>query len=370
MCENPEPGSVAGNCRESSGPRRSRAKLVIGGVGLAVVLGLAALLWRAAFLAREAALEAWSQSPLNQLQLALHNYHDQYGCFPPAYLPDEEGRPMHSWRVLILPYIEGEELYRAYSFDEPWNGPNNIQLADRMPHIYHCPTEPESNSMTNYVVLVGKDTAFPFGKPTSYKDFRDGLGNTILLAEIADSDIVWLQPRDLLVDEMSFSINHESLPSISTSRRRGPYVVTAGGVTAYCVGRKLRPETLRAFSTIAGGEGLSMVQCWDAELESLSVTPANDDVIKRFDRWDSVRYLWLTRSRVTDASLAYLKGAPRLQGLYLDNTQITDAGLKRVSVFSNLEHLDLIGTRVTEEGVQKLQQALPNCRINWSDKEE
>jgi hypothetical protein len=358
MRDNREPAALPNSCGQS--PRRwsTASKLAVAGVGIAVLLGLAILLWRAVYLAREAALEAQSKCPLNQLQLALHNYHYQYGCFPPAYLTDGEGTPMHSWRVLILPYIEAEELYRAYDFDEPWNGPNNILLADRMPQIYHCPTELESNSMTNYVVLVGKDTAFPFDKPTSYRDFRDGLGNTILLAEIAHSDIMWLEPRDLVVDEMSFSINHESLPSISTSRRRGPYVVTAGGVTAYCLGRQLRPETLRAFSTVAGGEEMAMAECWDTGLESLSDGPCNDDVLKRFDRRDRLRYLWLTRSQITDAGLASLKGARRLVRLYLDSTAITDEGLQHLKRLPLIDYIDLWNTRVTIPGVLDLAASL------------
>ena len=141
--------------------------------------------------ARDAAIVCQSQSHLNQLQLALCNYHDMHGCFPPAYLTDTKGAPIHSWRVLILPFIEQKSLYDAYRFDEPWNGPNNVKLADRMPEIFHMPSEPASTAMTNIVVIVGPGTAFPGSKSTRIKDFADGLDNTILLTEIAASDIPW-----------------------------------------------------------------------------------------------------------------------------------------------------------------------------------
>jgi Protein of unknown function (DUF1559) len=68
--------------------------------------------------------------------LAVANYHETYGCFPPAYVADRDGKPIHSWRVLILPFLEQQELYRAYNFDEPWNGPNNRKLASRVGKIY------------------------------------------------------------------------------------------------------------------------------------------------------------------------------------------------------------------------------------------
>src|SRR5690606_28292508 len=60
------------------------------------------------------------QNNLRQVVLALHGYHVDHGCFPPAYVADAAGRPMHSWRVLVLPYLEEQDLYAAYNFAEPW----------------------------------------------------------------------------------------------------------------------------------------------------------------------------------------------------------------------------------------------------------
>ncbi|MEZ6114117.1 MAG: DUF1559 domain-containing protein [Pirellulaceae bacterium] len=75
--------------------------------------------------AREAARRSQCSSNLKQIELALHNYHDTFKSFPPAYIADANGRPMHSWRVLILPFMEQRELYDQCRFDEPWDGPNN-----------------------------------------------------------------------------------------------------------------------------------------------------------------------------------------------------------------------------------------------------
>jgi type II secretory pathway pseudopilin PulG len=80
------------------------------------------------------------QSNLRQIAIALHLYHEDYGSFPPAYTVDASGRPMHSWRVLILPYLEEAGLYKQYNLEEPWNSPNNLAVANQVPAIFQCPT--------------------------------------------------------------------------------------------------------------------------------------------------------------------------------------------------------------------------------------
>ena len=60
------------------------------------------------------------KNQLMNIGLALYQYYEQYGSFPPAYIADESGKPMHSWRVLILPYLEESALYMQYDFNEPW----------------------------------------------------------------------------------------------------------------------------------------------------------------------------------------------------------------------------------------------------------
>jgi hypothetical protein len=73
--------------------------------------------------------------PRGPLGRAIHNYYSANGCFPPAYIADKNRRPMHSWRVLLLPYLGENRLYGMYHFDEPWDGPSNRALADRMPAV-------------------------------------------------------------------------------------------------------------------------------------------------------------------------------------------------------------------------------------------
>src|SRR5438105_1376638 len=100
-------------------------------MGMFVFLAtLAALLLPLVSSARPAARRNACGNNMKQIELALLNYHDANKSFPPAYVADAEGKPMHSWRVLILPYLERNDLYQQYDFNEPWNGPHNSRLAE------------------------------------------------------------------------------------------------------------------------------------------------------------------------------------------------------------------------------------------------
>jgi hypothetical protein len=81
---------------------------------------------------------------IKQILWALHSYHEKHGHFPPAYVADKDGRPMHSWRVLILPYLDHDDVYKKYRMDEPWDGPNNRKLWDIRMGEYECPEQPDT----------------------------------------------------------------------------------------------------------------------------------------------------------------------------------------------------------------------------------
>ena len=244
------------------GPTFSLQSLMVGMLAASVLLAALWYVGRAMTKARQAAQTSSAQAPLNQLMLALSIYHDIHGEFPPAYIADEDGKPMHSWRVLVLPYIGHEALFKAYRFDQPWNGPQNLALASRMPTVFRSPTEPHSFMHTNMVVVVGPDTAFPGARTTKIDSFTDGPENCILVTEIADSDICWLEPRDLDAATMSFTVNDRTKPSISAIKWRRPYVVFADSIHAYQVPEDLSPKKLKALTTIAGGEPVTRDQIW------------------------------------------------------------------------------------------------------------
>jgi hypothetical protein len=142
---------------------------------------------------------------LKQVALALHNYHDFHGEFPPAFVPDQDGKPMHSWRVLILPFIEQQGLYQQYDFEEPWDGPNNRRLFSRIPRVYQCPSDVRTgrgiSEWTSYVAVVDARAAWPGPTSAKLSDFSAGTAMSVLVLEDQTQEIPWMEPRDLTLEQ-------------------------------------------------------------------------------------------------------------------------------------------------------------------------
>src|SRR5210317_613550 len=102
------------------------------GIAIVVCVTLASVLHRAMVNGQH---EDECKANLRRIGVALLEYHDRCGSFPPAYVLSEHGQRWHSWRVLLLPDLGYTDLHNQYSFDEPWNGPHNRQLLARMPSI-------------------------------------------------------------------------------------------------------------------------------------------------------------------------------------------------------------------------------------------
>jgi prepilin-type processing-associated H-X9-DG protein len=194
---------------------------------------------------------------LKQIGLALHSYHAAYGAFPPAYVADNSGRPMHSWRVLLLPFLEKQSLYDRYRFDEPWDGPNNTTLLREMPEVFECPANhlpvfPQS-TWTSYVVIRGSATMFPGAKSIPLDHVIDGSAYTIAVVEVTNLKIPWTKPEDLDLHTMSLQINDREMPSVSSNHPGGANSVFADGAYHY-LRESISGIRLRALATIAGGE--------------------------------------------------------------------------------------------------------------------
>ena len=91
-------------------------------------------------------LRCWSN--LQYISLALNSYASTYGHFPPACIADKDGKAMHSWRVLILPFLDESAVYKAYDFTEPWDGPKNKKLLASRPVYFACPDDPAHDPET------------------------------------------------------------------------------------------------------------------------------------------------------------------------------------------------------------------------------
>lgn len=205
---------------------------------------------------RPASPRTQCRNSLKQIGLALQNYHDTYGSFPPAYIADANGKPMHSWRVLILPFMDLPGVYRQYRFDEPWDSPHNLQLVERFTgDVFHCPSDSAPGRFTNYVAVVGQKTAWPGATSLALSQIADGPANTILLVEYSGGDILWTEPRDLDYSSMPLMLNPARGAGVSSAHRVRAHVLMSDG-SAHYLDNSTDPEQLRRMLERDDGEPL------------------------------------------------------------------------------------------------------------------
>jgi hypothetical protein len=153
--------------------------------------------------AREAARRSQRMNNFKHIALAMLNYESAKKSYPPAASYDAAGKPLLSWRVHVLPYIEQQALYDEFHLDEPWDSEHNRKLIARMPAVYADPSEPglAAQGRTTYQVPVGEGTVFGAREGTPIREIRDGTSNTILAVEVvADRAVPWTKPEDWEVD--------------------------------------------------------------------------------------------------------------------------------------------------------------------------
>jgi Protein of unknown function (DUF1559) len=199
-----------------------------------------------------------STNNLKMIGLGMMSYSDSKrgGEFPPAAHCDAAGKPLLSWRVLILPHMMefgAAGLFQKFKLDESWDGPNNSKLLSQMPSFYALPGDLKAKSGdTHYRVFVGNGAAFDKpsadGKGVWRREFTDGKSSTILVVEARDG-VPWTKPDELDFDPKA------PLPPLGGRFRDGFQALMADGAYHW-VGRNVSEPTLRAAITRAGGETL------------------------------------------------------------------------------------------------------------------
>jgi hypothetical protein len=199
-----------------------------------------------------------NRNNLQLISLALINYSaTDNGWMPPAVVTDTSGRPLYSWRVLLLPYLEYDELYKEFHLDEPWDSPHNIQLLKRMPKEYARPGDPDAAEFrTCYRVFMGEAAPFPLPGPWQGetppkgrrlpRDFPDGTSKTLFIVEAADA-VPWTKPDELVYDP------DKPLPKLGRSPE-GDFQVSLMDGSVRTLPKNTSEKTLRAYITRNGHE--------------------------------------------------------------------------------------------------------------------
>ena len=241
---------LSGSFVQSMMPRQEGSQLKIElspSQGLATQGVLVGLLLPAVQSARTAARRVSSMNNLKQVGLAMHNSHDVYRKFPGDIVADD-GTPLLSWRVAILPFIEQSQLYDQFKKDEPWDSPHNLKLLEQMPNTYQHPGMQVDSGQTVYQRPVGKQFIMEGHGGTSMREILDGTSNTIMVVESpADAAVPWTKPSDLKVDLENL------LGSIVGWDRQGLNVLFADGSVRY-IAATVDLEVLKALLTRNGAE--------------------------------------------------------------------------------------------------------------------
>jgi hypothetical protein len=138
-------------------------------------------------------------SNVKQIADALNSYRMSHGTYPTPTVVDPAGKPLYSWRVLILPQLGYDSLYNAYQLDQSWDSPTNLNLMTQMPPVYACPGNMNAlaGQETNFALIVGPGTLFPAGTFVDPDRMLDRLSETLLVVETLDGACTWTQPGDI-----------------------------------------------------------------------------------------------------------------------------------------------------------------------------
>lgn len=188
---------------------------------------------------------------LKQIGLALWSYYDAHRAFPSAFLSNQAGRPLLSWRVAILPYFHATDLYVRFALDEPWDSDTNRELIAQIPHVYrprNCIADP---GCTPYLTIRGADTVFPGRAGITMEQISDGAAYTVAVVEASeDTAVPWTKPDDLPYDDRA--------PMDGLSSRAGGFLALFVDGSVHFINTSINPDlsTIRSLFTRNDGTPL------------------------------------------------------------------------------------------------------------------
>ena len=218
-------------------------------VVIAIIAMLIALLLPAVRTSREAARRTECKNNLKQIGLSMHNYHDVYGSFPPAFTVDAGGKPMHSWRTTTLPFIEAMGSTSWINYLKPWDDPANAEALSVSLPVYLCPSSSCPENHTCYFGISAPEGFFTPGVCRRISDITDGTSRTLMTIDVdSQRSVPWMQPVD--ADEaLVLSIQPES----KLSHEGGTNFGFADGSVMF-ISAHASAEVRRGLITVSAGE--------------------------------------------------------------------------------------------------------------------
>jgi hypothetical protein len=367
-------------------------------VVIGLILVLVALILPAIHQAREAARRQTSKNNLKQLGLALHNYHEQFTCFPPGGTFDSGARGHHGWATLLWPQMEANPIYNMIDYREPWDSPYNSAFFRYKLPLFVNPSIPyttgehefgvahysanshllaansavklseiESSSHTFIAGELGGDF-IPWGCPYNWRPLTsltatpriygrpENIGGHFLMV---DGSVRWIEPdisRDVL--------NELRGPELAQAAAAGLEITRPNSFP-------VPPDALR-MANIQFGEHLwgDGMRNNSGELVQLSIhrnkvndVGASDAILLRVVEFQNLDTLGVSGD-FTDEGLRAVARISSLKILQLQSDQITDEGLLILAELKNLTELWVSGEQITPEGIEALEERMPACEVH------
>lgn len=230
---------------------QSQVPVASTGQKLALVALVGFIVASLVFIVRDAintSLRSACKGHLGQIGLALQNYYVDYHAYPPAYTVDAIGKPLHSWRTLILPYLNHEMVYNSINLSKPWDDPDNSKVFQNSDvATYQCLAARMPMTSTTYLAIVGKNYFFDPTRARKKSEVTDGLSKTLAVIEVSpDRAVPWMSPVDAYDDS---SLGLES--GAKRSHIEGTHAVTAQGRVYFL--KATRPFTESSASMTING---------------------------------------------------------------------------------------------------------------------
>jgi len=196
--------------------------------------------------AREASRRMQCSNNMKQIGLAIHNYESAYRSLPPAYTVDAEGNRLHSWRTLLLPFMEQAALYQRIDFSKPWDDPVNAPFTSVDIPSFRCPSSEIPPGMTTYQIVDDPSSAFPGSNPLNFGKILDGTSNTLFAIESDKQDAVhWAEPKDQSLQSY--------LSTVRGSHLGGRNAAMLDGSVTF-MSEQTDPRVFKAIVTVSGDE--------------------------------------------------------------------------------------------------------------------